>query len=147
MKPLPPTLNFVLSSRRYASTMSRLVCTNESKLKTKSTDESGIIDNERPSLRQQRTCEVDAKRRRHASMHSLDLSTAHSSSQQSFRKRVHRPKPGPISKIVPTGRQSRMRGKIVPDHCAAELPQGADHSSPACFQSYFIWSQWIQTIS
>src|SRR6266487_992313 len=34
-----------------------------------------------------------------------------------------------------------MRGKIVPVHCAAELPQGADHSSPASFQSYFI--EWL----
>src|SRR5207237_7583841 len=43
-----------------------------------------------------------------------------------------------ISKIVLVGRKSRMRGKIVPVHCAVELPQGADHSSPASFQSYFI---------
>src|SRR5436190_19897032 len=26
---------------------------------------------------------------------------------------------------------------MVPDHCAAELPQGSDHSSPESFQSYF----------
>ena len=33
-----------------------------------------------------------------------------------------------------------MRGKMVPVHCAAEVPHGADHSSPASLQSYFIES-------
>jgi hypothetical protein len=27
---------------------------------------------------------------------------------------------------------------MAPDHWAAEVPHGADHSSPASFQSYFI---------
>ncbi len=31
-----------------------------------------------------------------------------------------------------------MRGKIVPVHCAAELPHGSYHSSPASLQSYFM---------
>src|SRR6478672_5363880 len=61
MKPLPPIFNFVPSWRKYASTTSRSGCTNESKLKTKSTDESGIIDRERPSFRTQRTCETIAR--------------------------------------------------------------------------------------
>jgi hypothetical protein len=30
---------------------------------------------------------------------------------------------------------------MVLDHCAAELPQGWDHSSPASFQSYFV--EWL----
>src|SRR5437879_6589487 len=51
------------------------------------------------------------------------------------------PKPGAISRIVPVGRQSRIRGRTVPDHCAAELPHGSDHSSPASFQSYFV--EWL----
>src|SRR5438874_8911435 len=33
-----------------------------------------------------------------------------------------------------------MRGRMAPNHCASELPHGADHSSPASFQSYFIRS-------
>src|SRR5215469_8260243 len=40
-----------------------------------------------------------------------------------------------------------MRGKIVPAHCAPELPHGSDHSSPASFQSYFIElraDSWLQ---
>ena len=61
MKPLPPIFSFVPSSRRYSSTTSRSGCTNESKLKTKSTEESGIIDRERPSFRQQWTCETLAQ--------------------------------------------------------------------------------------
>src|SRR5205823_11117145 len=31
-----------------------------------------------------------------------------------------------------------MRGKMACSHCAAEVPHGADHSSPASFQSYSI---------
>src|SRR2546421_4959840 len=31
-----------------------------------------------------------------------------------------------------------MRGRIACSHCAAEVPHGADHSSPASFQSYSI---------
>src|SRR5215472_13984317 len=68
MKPLAPIFNFVLSWPRYASTTSRSGCTKESKLKTKSTDASGIIDNERPSFRTQRMCESLAKRCRHSRM-------------------------------------------------------------------------------
>src|SRR5581483_5975389 len=35
-----------------------------------------------------------------------------------------------------------MRGRMVPDHCAAEVPQGSDHSSPASFQSYLV--DWVR---
>src|SRR6266513_5318308 len=31
-----------------------------------------------------------------------------------------------------------MRGRMACSHCAAEVPHGADHSSPASFQSYSI---------
>src|SRR5205809_3998927 len=34
-----------------------------------------------------------------------------------------------------------MRGRMAPDHWAAEVPHGADHSSPASFQLYFICRQ------
>src|SRR5206468_8952750 len=30
---------------------------------------------------------------------------------------------------------------MLPVHCAAELPHGWDHSSPASFQSYFV--EWL----
>src|SRR5690242_4846229 len=40
--------------------------------------------------------------------------------------------------MVPVGMKSRMRGRMQPDHCADEFPHGADHSSPASFQSYFM---------